>query len=55
MHILVSLFFVVLAVAPWVNHIVYCFQTEKYLLLIAGAIVVPVGWIHGFGLWLGFW
>lgn len=47
--------FIVAIVAPWINHIVYCFQSEKYLLLIAGAIVAPVGWIHGLGLWLGFW
>ena len=50
---LISLIIVVLA--PFVNHLVYCFTNEKYLLLIAGAIVVPVGWFHGLGLFFGFW
>ena len=40
---------------PWGNHIVYCFQEEKYLLLIAGAFVFPVGWFHGLGLFFGWW
>lgn len=46
---------VILVVAPFINHLVYCFRAEKYLLLIAGAIVAPVGWFHGLGLFLGFW
>ena len=41
--------------SPFINHLIYCFQTEKYLLLIAGAIVAPVGWFHGLGLFFGFW
>lgn len=41
--------------APWIYHLVYCFQNEKYLLLIAGAIVAPVGWFHGFGAFFGWW
>lgn len=41
--------------APFINHLVYCFQTEKYLLLIAGAIVPPVGWFHGLGNFMGWW
>lgn len=53
--ILAPLIWVIIAVAPWINHIVYCFHTEKYLLLIAGAIVVPVGWLHGVGLFFGWW
>lgn len=40
---------------PFFNHLVYCFKSEKYLLLIAGAIVPPVGWFHGLGNLLGFW
>lgn len=54
-RILVSLFSFAVALAPWINHLVYCFKTEKYLLLIAGAIVAPVGWIHGLGLFFGIW
>lgn len=47
--ILISVF------APIINHIVYCFQNQEYVLLLAGTIVFPVGWFHGLGLWFGFW
>jgi hypothetical protein len=42
-------------VGPYIYHLVYCFTTEKYLLLVAGAIVAPVGWIHGLGAFFGWW
>lgn len=41
--------------AGWLTHIVYCFQNEKWLLLFAGALAAPVGVIHGWGLWFGWW
>ena len=41
------------SVAAWITHIIYCLQTAKYLLLIAGGIVPPVGIIHGIGIWFG--
>ena len=53
--ILVSLFWFAVALSPWINHLVYCFKTEKYLLLITGSIVAPVGWLHGLGLFFGLW
>ena len=40
-------------IAAWVTHIIHCLITAKYLLLLAGAIVAPVGIIHGVGIWLG--
>jgi hypothetical protein len=39
--------------AAWLTHIVHCLMTAKYLLLIAGAFIAPVGVIHGVGLWFG--
>jgi len=39
--------------ASWLTHIVYCLITAKYLLLLIGAMVFPVGIIHGAGIWLG--
>lgn len=39
--------------AAWLTHIIVCLLQAKYLLLIAGAIIFPVGIIHGFGLWFG--
>lgn len=41
--------------AGWVTHVVTCIQTENWVFLIAGAIAAPVGAIHGWGLWFGWW
>lgn len=41
--------------AAWLTHIVDCFMTHTWGLLIAGAIFFPVGIVHGFGVWFGFW
>lgn len=51
----IVIMWIVVLVAPWINHIVYCFKSKEYVLLIAGAFIAPVGWFHGLGLWLGFW
>ena len=37
----------------WVTHIIHCLVYAKYLLLIAGGFIFPVGVIHGFGIWFG--
>ena len=42
------------AVAAWITHIVVCLQTASWGFLIAGAIVMPIAWIHGTGIWFGF-
>ena len=44
-----------IAIAPIINHIVYCFKDESYVLLLAGVLVPPVGWFHGIGLFFGWW
>lgn len=41
--------------AAWLTHVIVCLQTARYTLLIAGAIFFPVGMVHGFGVWFGFW
>lgn len=46
---------VVATVGPMLNHIVYCFKSGEYVLLLAGVIVAPVGWFHGLGLLFGWW
>jgi hypothetical protein len=53
----VALYFgaILTALAAWVTHIVVCIKSDSYLFLIAGAICVPVGVIHGWGIWLGVW
>ena len=39
--------------AAWLTHIFHCLFAAKYLLLIAGAFIAPVGIIHGIGIWFG--
>jgi hypothetical protein len=41
----------VVSFAGWVNHIITCFQEELWGFLIAGAIMFPIGIIHGIWLW----
>jgi predicted neutral ceramidase superfamily lipid hydrolase len=40
-------------IIAWLTHVITCIQTEKWLLLLAGAIMFPIGILHGFGLWIG--
>lgn len=54
-NIAIVLFWITVSLAPILTHIVYCFQSEKYVLLLAGTLIFPVGWFHGIGLWFGFW
>ena len=37
----------------WLTHVITCIQSASWLLLIAGAIVFPVGCVHGTGIWFG--
>lgn len=37
----------------WLTHVVVSIKTASWFLLIAGAIVFPVGCIHGTGVWFG--
>lgn len=39
--------------AGWLTHIVFCLQHGRWGFLIAGAIAFPIGVIHGWGLWFG--
>ena len=54
--VVIGFFTMILApFAGWVNHIIYCFEKHEYLLLLVGAVMAPIGSIHGIGLWFGFW
>lgn len=44
---------IITTIAAWITHIVHCLLTAKYILLIAGAFIAPVGVIHGVGIWFG--
>ena len=50
---IIFILFVLLLPAAWITHIIHCLVAAKYLLLIAGAFIFPVGIIHGVGLWFG--
>lgn len=52
LSILASLFSLAM-ICAWITHVIHCLLTAKYLLLIAGAFVFPVGIIHGIGIWFG--
>lgn len=43
------------ALAAWITHVVTCIKDDRLTLLLVGAIAWPVGVIHGWGIWLGFW
>ncbi|MBV9996916.1 MAG: hypothetical protein JO127_17065 [Caulobacteraceae bacterium] len=40
-------------VGAWITHIVWSIDHNRWGMLIAGGIVVPIGIIHGLGLWFG--
>jgi hypothetical protein len=40
-------------VVAWITHIVVCLKTAAWGFLIAGAIVFPIAWVHGTGIWFG--
>ena len=37
------------------THVVVCIKDEVWGLLIGGAIFAPIGWVHGTGIWFGWW
>ena len=37
----------------WLTHVIVCISTSKWILLLVGAIFVPVGCVHGTGVWFG--
>ena len=41
------------AVAAWLTHVIVCIKTASYVFLLAGALVFPVGVIHGIMCWFG--
>jgi hypothetical protein len=51
MNSLLPFIFIGWIAAAWITHIVICLQTAAWGFLIAGAIVFPIAWIHGTGVW----
>lgn len=46
---------VVWIAASWLTHIFVCLKTASWGFLLAGAILFPIAWIHGTGIWFGAW
>ena len=53
MNLILSLALVVWIAAAWLTHVIVSIQTAKWILLLVGAFVFPVGCVHGTGIWLG--
>lgn len=47
--------FLIWLAAAWITHVVVCIKTATWGFLIAGAIMFPIAWVHGTGLWFGVW
>lgn len=47
--------FVIFLFASWITHIVVCIESGAWGFLIAGALFIPVGVIHGAGRICGAW
>jgi hypothetical protein len=47
--------FGVLATGACFQHLYTSFMEDRWGILIAGLIFLPISIIHGFGIWLGFW
>ena len=45
----------VVAVGGWGLHVYTCAVREEWWFMIGGALLFPVGIVHGAGIWLGFW
>lgn len=41
------------SIAAWLTHVVVCLKAGSWGFLIAGAILAPIGVIHGTGIWFG--
>lgn len=50
---IVAIIFWLVMLAAWVTHVVTCIKAAAWFLLLIGAIVAPVGVIHGVMVWFG--
>ena len=44
---------VIWVIAAWLTHIFVCLKTASWGFLVAGALLFPIAWIHGTGIWFG--
>lgn len=53
MNGLIPIVVIVWGIAAWLTHVIFCISASKWVFLLAGAIFFPIGWLHGTGLWFG--
>ena len=41
-------------IGAWITHIVTAIAAKSWLFMIVGALIVPVAFVHGVSVWLGF-
>ena len=46
---------IIWAICAWITHIVVCIKTAAWGFLVAGALLAPIAWVHGTGIWFGWW
>lgn len=46
--------FYLFAFVPLIAHVVWCVAVSAWVLMVAGVLVTPVGWVHGLSILLGF-
>lgn len=51
----VWLMFCMATIPAWFTHIAYCIDQREWVFLLSGAICPPIGVVHGWGLWFGWW
>lgn len=48
-----QLIIIIISTAAWFTHVITCLADDRWGFLIAGAIMFPIGIIHGIGIWFG--
>jgi predicted membrane protein len=46
---------VIWLIAAWITHVITCLHDGQWGFLLAGAIMFPIAWINGTGIWFGVW
>lgn len=49
---LTPFFIAALAIFAWFSHVIFTIMHEMWVLLVIGALLAPIGVIHGFMIWL---
>lgn len=55
MNVVFSTLALIAVIAGWLTHIFTCLSAGLWGFLIAGALFFPIGILHGWGIWFGFW